>query len=215
MSGGVENVFAHDCEFYGTDRVVRLKTGRGRGAYIKNCWFKDLKADTIEREAIRINMYYTDKSTEYKEVNSGTPKIENIHIENLSCNYARRDIITILGLPEMPVENIRMKNLDIGGRRGVTLFNAKDIEIENLRIRNEQGSAVSVSDCDGITINNLSIVDTDIEKTPVVYKNVSNSSLTNFNILPQNLIEVKGDSKDLKFDNQIPENRIKYISKDE
>ena len=32
-------------------------------------------------------------------------------------------------------------------------------------------------------------------------------------ILPQKLIEVKGDSKNLKFDEDIPENRIEYKSK--
>jgi polygalacturonase len=215
MSGGVENVFAHDCEFYGTDRVVRLKTGRGRGAYIKNCWFKDLKADTIEREAIRINMFYTDKSKEYKEVNDGTPHIENIHIENLNCKYAKRNIIAILGLPEMPVENVSLKNINVGGRRGVEIYNAGNIEIDNLWIRNELESAVSISNCDGISINNLNIVKTDKDKTPIVYNSVNNSSLTNFNILPEKLIEISGDSKNIQFDKQIPENRIEYISEDE
>jgi len=215
MSGGVENVYAYDCKFYGTDRVVRLKTGRGRGGYIRNCWYKDLKADTIEREAIRINMLYGDSKKQVQEVNEGTPRIENIHIENLSCKYAKRTNISITGIPEMPVNNVTMKNINIGGKRGVEISDAKNIKIDNLWISNNLGSAVSISNSDSILINNLNIVKTDKEKTPIVYTNVTNSSLTNFNILPEKLIEISGNSKNIQLDKQIPENRIEYISADD
>jgi len=214
MSGGVENVYAHDCESYGTDRVVRLKTGRGRGAYIRNCWYKDLKADTIEREAIRINMLYGNTSKQVQKVNEGTPRIENIHIENLSCKYAKRTNISIIGIPEMPVNNVTMKNINIGGKRGVKISDAKNIKMDHLWISNKTGSAVSISNCDSVLINNLNILKTDNEKTPIVYTNVTNSSLTNLNILPEKLIEISGNSKNIQLDKQIPENRIEYISTD-
>lgn len=208
MSGGVENVYAHDCEFYGTDRVVRLKTGRGRGAYIRNCWFIDLKADTIEREAIRINMLYGNTGKEVEEVNEGTPIIENIHIENLSCEYAKRHNITIIGIPEMPVNNVTMKNITIGGKNGVEISDAKNIEIDNLSVTNISGSAVSITNCDSISINKLNIINTDMDSSPIIYTNVTNSSLTNFNILPETLVEIKGKSKNIQLDENIPANRI-------
>jgi polygalacturonase len=208
MSGGVENLYAHDCEFFGTDRVVRLKTGRGRGAYIRNCYYKDLKADTIEREAIRINMLYGNTGKEVQEVNEGTPVIENIHIENLSCEYAKRHNITIIGIPEMPVNNVTMKNISIGGKNGVEISNAKNIQIDNISLRNTNGSAVSISDCDSITINNLNIISTDLDKTPIVFTNVTNSNLTDFKVLPEKLIKISGNSENLQLDEKIPENRI-------
>ena len=115
MSGGVENVYAYDCRFNGTDRVIRIKTDRGRGAYIRNCWFKDISADTIQREAIRINLLYSggDRLPE-QEVSSGTPVVENIHYENIRCEYAKRNIIQIIGLPEMPVNHVSFKDIESG-----------------------------------------------------------------------------------------------------
>ncbi|MFA9389718.1 MAG: glycosyl hydrolase family 28 protein [Prolixibacteraceae bacterium] len=208
MSGGVENVYAHDCNFYGTDRIVRLKTGRGRGAYIRNCWFIDLEADTITREAIRINMLYGDTDKEVQEVNEGTPVIENIHIENLSCKYAKSENISIIGLPEMPVKNVTMKNISIGGKTGVHISNAKNITIENLWTSNQKGSAITVDDCDSISINNLTITSTDVSKTPIVLTNVNNSAITNFNILPQELIKITGNSEHILLDEYLPKNRI-------
>jgi polygalacturonase len=214
MSGGVENVYAHDCKFYGTDRVVRLKTGRGRGGYIRNCWFINMEADTIEREAIRINMLYGDSKKQVQEVNEGTPRIENIHIENLSCKYSKRTNISIIGIPEMPVKNVTIKNINIGGKRGVRISDAKNIQIENLWIGNDLESAVSISNSDSISINNLNIVKTDIEKTPIIYNDVTNSSLTNFNILPEKLIQISGDSKNIQIDQKIAGKRIENITTD-
>lgn len=208
MSGGVENVYAHDCKFYGTDRVVRLKTGRGRGGYIRNCWFKDLEADTIEREAIRINMMYGSTSKEVEEVNEGTPVIENIHIENISCKYAKRENISIIGIPEMPVNNITLKNITIGGKTGVHISNAKNISIDNLWTSNTKGSAITLDDCDSITINNLNIASTDVSKIPIVLTNVTHSSVTHFNILPQELIKITGKSYQITLDEKLPEDRI-------
>lgn len=208
MSGGVENVYAHDCKFFGTDRIVRLKTGRGRGAYIRNCWFKDLEADTIEREAIRINMLYGNTSKEVQEVNEGTPIIENIHIENISCKYAKRENISIIGIPEMPIKNVTMKNIHIGGKTGVHISNAKNITIENLWTSNQKGSAITVDDCDSISINNLNITSTDLSSTPIVLTNVSNSSVTNFNTLPIELIKIVGKSENIELDEQLPNSRI-------
>jgi len=109
----------------------------------------------------------------------------------------------------MPVNNVTMKHINIGGKRGVRISEAKNIKIDDLWISNDLESAVSISNCDSISINNLNIVKTDKEKTPIVYTNVTNSSLTNFNILPEKLIEISGNSKNIQLDKQIPENRIK------
>ena len=94
------------------------------------------------------------------------------------------------------------------------ISDAKNIKMDNLWISNKTGSAVSISNCDSILINNLNILKTDNEKTPIVYTNVTNSSLTNLNILPEKLIEISGNSKNIQLDKQIPENRIEYISTD-
>lgn len=210
MSGGVENLYAHDCQFNGTDRVIRIKTDRGRGAYVRNCWFKDISADTIQREAIRINMLYSGGNRlPEQEVNSGTPVIENIHYENISCKYAKRNVIQIIGLPEMPVNNVTFKNINLGGRVGIDINDAKNISFDNVKISNEVGTPVSISYSDKITINNLNIVDTAPEKLPVVLHDISNVKVSILKYQSEKeLIKITGKSESLEFDPSIPEQKI-------
>ena len=212
MSGGVENVYAYDCEFYGTDRIVRLKTDRGRGAYIKNCWFKDLKADTIEREAIRINMLYGrySKRLPVKDVDEGTPIIENIHIENVSCNYAKRNVISIIGIPEMPVRNVSIKNVQLFGKKGIEISDAKALQLDNISVGNESGSLAAISYSDSISINNFNIISTDANEVPILFNDVSNSNLKNLKSdISGQLVIIKGNSKNIKLE-KLPENRVIY-----
>ncbi len=210
MSGGIENVYAHDCQFNGTDRVIRIKTDRGRGAYVRNCWFKDISADTIQREAIRINMLYSggDRLPE-QEVNSGTPVVENIHYENISCEYAKRNIIQIIGLPEMPVNHLYLKDINLGGKHGIEISDAKNITFENLTISNDVGSPASISFSDSIIINNLKITGTAPEKLPVLLNDISHAQLTKFEYnTEKEMVKITGKSDHLEFDKSIPEKKI-------
>ncbi len=214
MSGGVENVYAHDCKFNGTDRAIRIKTGRGRGAYVRNCWFKDIQADSIEREAIRINMMYTGGDRlPAQVVNSGTPVVENLHYENISCDYAKRNVIQIIGIPEMPVSNVTLKNIRVSGNKGIEIRDAKNITMENLAIANNKGSFANISFSENININNIEILNTDENEIPFVMNDVNNTSLKNVKyILDGQLVEITGSSENVKFDTSIPENRIKRES---
>lgn len=205
MSGGVENVYAHDCQFNGTDRVIRIKTARGRGGYVKNCWFKDIKADTIEHEAIRINMMYTggDRLPAH-EVNEGTPVIENIHYENIYCEYAKRNVIQIRGIPEMKVNNISLKNIHIGGNKGIEIIDANNIKLDQISIANKKGPVANVSFSNEVFIDDLTIVATDESKTPILIHSLTNSSIKNVKYnLTGDLIKIDKTSKNVVYDKSV------------
>lgn len=210
MSGGVENLYAHDCEFYGTDRAIRIKTARGRGGYVRNCWFKDIVADTIEREAIRINMMYTGGDRLPKqEVNEGTPVIENIHYENIRCQYSKRNIIQIIGIPEMPVRNVFFKNINLEGNLGIEIRDAVHVQLDSLSVANVNGSLASVSFSDSVEINNLTVLKTPGDKIPVVFKEVNNSTLKGLKVTEnEKSVKIIGDCYNLKIDKKIPEDKI-------
>ena len=92
MSGGVENINIEKCDFYKTDKGIRIKTRRGRGEngvidgiYVKNISMKEVKVPFV------FNSFYfcdPDGKTEYvytKEklpVDERTPSIKNISFEN-------------------------------------------------------------------------------------------------------------------------------------
>ncbi len=211
MSGGVENVYAHDCRFNGTDRVIRIKTARGRGGYVKNCWFKDISADTIEQEAIRINMMYTGGDRlPAQGVDAGTPVIENLHYENITCDFAKRNVIQIVGIPEMPVQNVTLKNIALKGRTGIAISDAKNITLDNLSISNEKGAFAKVSFSDSIFINDIEIEGTDKSETPFIIKDVTNLMLEDVAYsLRGELVRITGPSESIVIDKSIPKNKIR------
>ena len=210
MSGGVENLFAHDCQFNGTDRVIRIKTARGRGGYVRNCWFKDIKADTIEKEAIRINMMYTggDRLPK-KEIDDGTPVVESIHYENIQCQYSKRNIVQIIGIPEMKVKNITFKNLNLAGNLGIEIRDAEQINIDSISVSNRIGSSVELSYCDSINIQNIEILQAPKDIIPIVLNDVHNSNFEGLKtVKTEKLVKVIGESYNLKMDNTISEDQI-------
>ena len=209
-SGGIENLYAHDCQFNGTDRVIRIKTDRGRGAYIRNCWFKDISADIIQREAIRINMLYSGGNRlPVQEVNSGTPLVESIHYENISCNYSKQNVIQIIGLPEMPVQNVSFNNMNLGGRIGIDVKDAKNITFENVKISNQVGSPLSISFSDSILIDKLNIAETTPEKLPIQFHDINHVKMSNLGYHSEKeLVKITGKADHLEFDRSIPESKI-------
>ena len=120
-ASGINEILAEDCLFRKTDRGIRIKTRRGRGGQIQNLEFRNLVMED-NLCPLAINMYYCKGaeedlvkpggsfSLERLPVNSGTPSIKNIHISGIKARGCRASAGFIAGLPESPVENIRLSD---------------------------------------------------------------------------------------------------------
>jgi polygalacturonase len=114
-AAGVSEVLAEDCLFKGTDRGIRIKTRRGRGGNIHNMEFRRLTMVNNLCPLV-INMFYrcgasmSDGffSQESLPVDRATPSIKNIRISDIQATGCRASAAFIAGLPESPVENIRI-----------------------------------------------------------------------------------------------------------
>ena len=58
MSGGICDIWIHDCVARGTERGIRIKSMRGRGGYVKRVNVERMQMDEIEKEAIEVSMNY-------------------------------------------------------------------------------------------------------------------------------------------------------------
>ncbi|MGA9406990.1 MAG: glycoside hydrolase family 28 protein [Bacteroidota bacterium] len=154
-SGGIRNVYAFDCRFHGTERIVRIKTARGRGGTVEKMWFRNLSADTVQQEALRINMLYTGSRLPAEAVTNATPRIRDIHYSNISCSYGKKAAIEILGLPEMPVEDVTFDSIAIVSTKGIACSDADMIEFRNIAVRPEWGPLLSILDCSKINVNGM------------------------------------------------------------
>jgi polygalacturonase len=127
-AGGVRNVTVERVTFTGTRQGIRIKSARGRGNDIGNLTYRDIKMEGVETP-IEITNYYTGmvKDDPGQPVSEHTPKFHDITIENLTATGAKR-AATIMGLPESPIKNLILKNVNIAAATGMVIQNAQITE---------------------------------------------------------------------------------------
>ena len=131
ISGGVKNIYAHDCKISGTMQGIRLKSMRGRGGYIDGALFENIDIKDVTDQAIQINMFY-----EFSTVMPRTQKpsgFRNINIRNVSGSSLKTGI-QIKGLPEKKLESIVLENIDLTAKDAFECSNAAGIVINNVNI---------------------------------------------------------------------------------
>lgn len=156
-SGGVRNVYAYDCTFNGTDRIVRVKTARGRGGILENMWFEHLSADTIQQEALHINMLYTGSRFPAQPVTEVTPMIRNLHYSDISCAYAKTYAIELLGLPERAIENISFDHIVMNAAKGIHCVDADSVVFKNIRVLPDHWPVIAITDGENMTFDGVGV----------------------------------------------------------
>ncbi|NMO94611.1 glycoside hydrolase family 28 protein [Paenibacillus lemnae] len=144
MSGGVKDVYVSDCTFIGTDIGIRFKSCRGRGGVVGNIHIERIRMWHIAGDAISFNLYYEGKagSGEYQEesilpVTLETPVFRDIMIHDIVCTGAENALL-INGLPEMPVENVTVKQLNITSNEGIVCRNAKNLILQDIVLQTQE-----------------------------------------------------------------------------
>jgi len=146
MSGGVRNILVENCQFLGTDVGLRFKSTRGRGGIVENIFIDNVSMTDIKTDAITFNMYYGGKSVAEmladgdnpdnvtkQPVTEETPIFRNIDIKNIVCNGAGR-AMEFNGLPEMPINGIRLQNINIIAKSDAVFNNCQNIKQRNVHI---------------------------------------------------------------------------------
>ncbi len=130
MSGGVRNIFAHNCAIRQTEMGIRLKSMRGRGGVVENVEFKDIKVDDIDGVAIQVNMFYG--ATTIDPTSNTPPLFKNIHIENISGSGITG--IQLKGLPESHLCDITLRNIDISAQDAMQCSDVEGLVIDNVKL---------------------------------------------------------------------------------
>lgn len=149
MSGGVKNIMVRDCQFLGTDVGLRFKSARGRGGVVENIYIQDMSMFDIQTDVITFDLYYGGKSAvevlndgdqkkqqvvDMKKVDETTPAFRNIDINHVICRGARRAAY-FNGLPEMPVQNISIRDLEVNNaQQGIVINRTDGVKLENIKV---------------------------------------------------------------------------------
>lgn len=120
-SGGIKNVSISNCLFIGTDRGIRLKTRRGRAGTVEDINISDIIMKDVLCPIV-MNMYYVcgskpeDEplfSTKAQTITEVTPWVKNISIANITARGISGVAAFFYGLPERPIENLRLINVEL------------------------------------------------------------------------------------------------------
>ena len=139
ISGGCQNVYAHDCEMDSPnlDRVLRIKTNSCRGGVIENINMRTVTVGQCGEAVLRINTDY-----EPKEVccRGFYPTVRNVTMENVTCKKSKYGVM-IVGYEDpklaYTVNNITVRNCQFDGVTSKPVHQiglAQDVKYENLII---------------------------------------------------------------------------------
>ena len=177
MSGGIKKITISNCVFDGTDRGIRIKSARGRGGVVEEIRVDNIVMKNIKEEAIVLNLFY-DKGTQAEPVTEKTPIFRNIHLSNITGSNVNKAGM-ILGISEMPVQNISFSNINMDAKEGFTVSTATDVEFHDVKINASIGSSFKISDTKNIILDNVGS-STPVKGIPVIkLDNVSNAMLAN------------------------------------
>jgi polygalacturonase len=147
VGGGIRNITVQRCTFENTDNGIRIKSARDRGGVVENIVYRDITMKNVG-VAITINLFYFDKAGQKeraaKPVTATTPIVRDVRIMNIRVDDAKT-AGEIIGLPEMPVSEVLLDNVRIKAKTGMTIQDAKSVELRDLQIVPEKGEPLIVS----------------------------------------------------------------------
>ena len=143
-SGDVRNIFAHDCDFEGADRGIRLKSNASRGGVVENLWYQDINMTDIAAEAIVIDTNYGAWMA--NENGNAYPTFRNICIKNVTCKNAKVSV-SIAGTSHKPIQNITMENVFIKSDTGMKFEWVQGLKMINVVSEPANGEPKSFIEC--------------------------------------------------------------------
>jgi polygalacturonase len=146
IGGGIRNIVVQNCSFDGGDNGIRIKSARDRGGLVENVTYRHITMKNVG-VAITLNLFYFDKAAQQERksaaVTSTTPVIRGIRITDVTVEGAKT-AGDIVGLPEMPIDNVILENVRVNANTGMTIQDAKNVSMRNVRIVPQKGEPLKV-----------------------------------------------------------------------
>lgn len=156
-SGSVRNVVASNMTAVDTEAAIRIKSRRGRGGTVSNIRFSNWTMRNVGK-AIEITNFYMmegEKPAADEPVSIRTPHFKDIAINGVTIDGAKI-LIDIDGLPESPIDGLRITDVAGTGKLGMRAKHASALQIHNVQLNPESGSAFSLTDCPDAELDGIS-----------------------------------------------------------
>ena len=135
ISGGCQNVFAHDCKMDSPnlDRVLRIKTNSCRGGVIENINMRNVTVGQCKEAVLKINTDYEPREVCCRGFN---PTVRNVWMGNVTCQKSKYGVM-IVGMPnDCQVYDIDVKNCQFNGVAAGNSMTGqyRDVRFDNLQV---------------------------------------------------------------------------------
>jgi polygalacturonase len=146
IGGGIRNIVVQNVTFEGTDNGIRIKSARDRGGLVENIIYRNLTMKNVG-VAITINLFYFDKAGQKERkaqpVSPTTPSVRGVRISNVTVSGAKT-AGDIVGLPEMPIDDVLLDNVRVNANVGMTVQDARNVRLRNVEIVPRKGTPITV-----------------------------------------------------------------------
>ncbi|OQA02513.1 MAG: Polygalacturonase [Planctomycetes bacterium ADurb.Bin401] len=177
--GGVFNLVVENCTFERLAAGIRIKSARGKGGVVENISYRNIFMRNV-KIPISLSSWYEDSGEDEtsQPFNSLTPVFRNISIKNVFATspcgnietieritdflyyyYAYHDFLeprnagVIAGLPESEITNVSLENIRIKSGTGMTIRNARNIRMKNVKIETIDGEPFVVKNAQVAGLN--------------------------------------------------------------
>jgi hypothetical protein len=138
---------------------VRIKSRRGRGGIIEDVRFDNWTMEDVGR-GINVMSYYMMPPEDVKmpaeePVSERTPVFRNIAVSHMTINRARV-AIDLEGLPEMPVDGLRISDVIASAKIGMKAYNTVRLELHNVQVNAASGPAFLIRDSKELELDGVS-----------------------------------------------------------
>lgn len=129
MSGGVEDVVVRDMRFSNVDTGIRLKTLKGRGGYIRDIHYENIRMRGIVEYAVQLDMRY--KFATLISDGDQLPRVENIFLKNIFSTKTGT-ALRVLGTEDSPIRDFSVKESSFFGDASGTMENITNVLFDNV-----------------------------------------------------------------------------------
>ncbi len=155
-SGWIRNLVASNITCEGTQMGVRIKSSRQRGGGVEDVRFDNWTMENVGT-AINVTNYYLmegEVRSNDATVSARTPIFRNIAISKMTVNHARV-AIDVEGLPEMPIENLRISDVLASATTGVKAYNTDGMELRQVQVNAAKGPAFLIRDSQNLELDGV------------------------------------------------------------
>jgi polygalacturonase len=209
-SGSIRNIVASNMTVKDTVNGARIKSARGRGGVVEDIRFDNWTMENVGEAIVVTNYYLMEgevRSAEAK-VSSRTPVFRNIAMSHMTINGAKT-LIDIDGLPEMPIQTLRISDVIGTGKVGMTATYTDGLELHNVQLNATSGPAFTAANSTNLELDDVETRHP-LAQTPVIrLENTPGAVVRNsraFEGTAVFLSMTKGDSKTVVLEGNVLKN---------